>query len=242
MDAEQLMLLGLTKREAGAYVALLRLQEAKAGEVAQFAKEDRTNIYDSLRSLVKKGLANTVIKDNTTYYRVAPPERLYEFIQEKERALDKVMPEIKRTYNSFTPQPLIEVYEGREGLKTVLNDILRVGKDFVAFGATDRMKTLFPEYTKHYLRERLKKKIRARQLYPRGEKVLESPLSKFCAVPKEYSGPATTIIYAHNVAIFMWFTEPPVVVVIRNKEAAEAYKSQFEMLWFLLGKSNSKSR
>ncbi|MFH1072292.1 MAG: helix-turn-helix domain-containing protein [Nanoarchaeota archaeon] len=231
MDSDILITLGLTKREANAYVTLLKLEEAKAGEVAEHTKEDRTNIYDSLRSLVKKGLVGSVIKNNTTYYRVAPPEKLQEYLDEKAHLLKNIMPDLKEMYKSYTPKPVIEVYEGKEGIKTVLLDILKEGKDFVGFGATDRASVLLPEFTKRYLRERERRHIKAKQLYPKGGKVLLSKLSRFKVIPKQFAGPATTIIYGNKVAVFMWFTEPLVVVLIKDRDAARAYRNQFEFMW-----------
>jgi len=234
MDSDKLIGLGLTKREAHAYLALLRLEEAKAGDIARFTKEDRTNIYDSLRSLIKKGLVNYSIKANKTFYRVSPPEKLHDYLEEKNKVLEELMPQLNAVYKSYTPKPVIETYEGKEGIKTVLNDILKEGKDFVGFGATDRASILLPEYTKRYIKEREKRNIKARQFYTQGSKILPSKLSRFKKIPKEFAGPATTIIYADKVAIFMWFIEPHVVVLIKNKEAAKAYKNQFELMWKLV--------
>ncbi|HIH31319.1 TPA: TrmB family transcriptional regulator [Candidatus Woesearchaeota archaeon] len=231
MDTEKLVELGLTKREARAYLALLELEQAKAGDIAKRTKEDRTNIYDSLRGLIKKGLVNYIITNNKTYYRIAPPEKLRDYLVEREKSLQDIMPNLTKIYRSFKPKPIIETYEGKEGLKTVLNDILHEGKDFVGFGATDRMYHLLPEYTKKYLREREVKKIHARQFYTKGEKILESKYSVFKSIPKEFSGPATTLIYGDKVAILLWFIEPPVIVLIKSKEAAKAYRNQFEFMW-----------
>lgn len=234
MDVDKLVALGLTKREAIAYLALLKLEEAKAGEIAENTKEDRTNIYDSLKSLIKKGLVSYIIKNNKTYYRIAAPEKLKNYVEEKEKILQEILPDLNKIYKSYKPKPVIEVYEGKEGIKTVLSDILKERKDFVGFGATDRANILLPEFTKRYLNEREKKNIRARQFYPKGGRVLQSKLSVFKSIPKEFAGPATTLIYGSKVAIFMWFIEPLVVVLIKNKEAAKAYKNQFELMWKLI--------
>jgi len=223
--------IGLSKREAQAYLALLQMEEAKAGEIAKLSHEDRTNIYDSLGSLVKKGLVSYVLRGSKTYYRAAPPSKLQDYLTEKEKILHEIMPGLDKVYKSYEPKPTIETYEGREGIKTVMSDILKEGKDFVGFGATDRMYYLFPEFTERYLHEREKRKIRARQFYAEGEKVLPSKYSEFKTIPREFSGPATTLIYGNKVAIFMWFIEPPVVVLIKNKEAAKAYRRQFEFMW-----------
>ncbi|MCK4589991.1 MAG: hypothetical protein KAT77_06105 [Nanoarchaeota archaeon] len=233
MDADKLVALGLTKREARAYLALLKLEEAKAGKIAEQTKEDRTNIYDSLKGLIKKGLVSHIIKNNKTYYRIAPPEKLKDYLEEKGKTLQEILPSLNKIYRSYKPKPLIEVYEGKEGIKTVLSDILREGKDFVGFGATDRANIFLPEFTRRYLKAREEKKIKARQLYPKGGEVLRSKFSIFKAIPKEFLGPATTLVYGNKVAVFMWFIEPLVVVLIKNKEAAKAYKNQFEFMWKL---------
>ncbi len=231
MEIDRLTALGLTKREAQTYLALLKLEEAKAGVVAEHTKEDRTNVYDSLKNLIKKGLVSKVMKNNRAYYRIAPPEKLRDYLVEKGKILNQILPELNTLYSSYEPKPVIEVYEGKEGIKTVFNDILKEGKDFVGFGATDRAHILLPEFTEMYLKDRERKNIKARQFYPEGSEVLKSKLSTFKTIPKEFSGPATTLIYGEKVAIFMWFIEPPVVVLIKNKEAARAYKNQFEFMW-----------
>jgi hypothetical protein len=93
---------------------------------------------------------------------------------------------------------------------------------------------IFPEFTARYLKERERKKIRARQFYTKEEKILPSKLSKFKAISKEFSGPATTLVYGKKVAILLWFMEPPTSILIKNKEAAKAYKNQFEFMWKMI--------
>jgi sugar-specific transcriptional regulator TrmB len=231
MEINYLIDLGLTKREAGAYIALLKLEEAKAGKIAEETNEDRTNIYDSLRSLMKKGLVNYVIKNKKTYYRISPPNKLKSYLSEKSELLKEILPNLNRIYKSYKTKPIIEVYEGKEGIKTILQDILNEEKDFVGFGATDRASEILPEFTKRYIILREKKKIKARQIYTEGGKILKTKMSEFRMIPKEYSNPATTLIYGNNVAIFMWFIDPIMVVLIRSKEAAKAYKNNFEFMW-----------
>lgn len=231
MDAKKLVELGLTKREANAYLALIGLGEAKAGEIAKLSHEDRTNIYDSLSGLVKKGLASHVLKGKTTYYRAASPDKLRDYLAEKQEALEEFLPGLSKEYKSFSHKPTIETYEGKEGLKTVLSDVLKEGKSFVVFGATDKLMRILPDFTRRYLAERERKGIWTRQIHAKGEPVLPSPISRFKTVPQAFLGPATTMVYADKVALMLWFTEPPVAVLIKSKEAAKAYRNQFEFMW-----------
>ena len=41
---------------------------------------------------------------------------------------------------------------------------------------------------------------------------------------------AVTNIYGNKIAIIVW-SEPPEAVIIENKDAAESYRSYFEVLW-----------
>lgn len=162
MNTDSLVEIGLTRREAGAYMALLGLEEARAGEVARRLREDRANAYDSLASLVKKGLVSFVVRDKATYYRAAPPERLKDLMFEKDKALYQALSDLSKIYRKSGRRTVVRTFEGREGIKAVLSDILREGKEIVGFGATDRMVHLFPEFTARYLRERERRGIASR--------------------------------------------------------------------------------
>lgn len=231
MDIESLVGIGLTRREANAYVALLGLEEAKAGEIARLSREDRTNVYDSLSGLVKKGLASYVAKGKATYYRAAPPEKLKDYMFEKEKALYETLSDLSKLHKSYRKKAVVRTYEGKEGIKTVLSGILKEGKEIVGFGATDRMVHLFPEFTSRYLREREMRGIKSRQFFAQGDPILPCRLTTYKMIPREFSGPASTVIYGNKVAIFLWFTEPPIAVLIESHEAATAYRNNFEFMW-----------
>jgi len=242
MDLGKLVEIGLTRREAAAYVALLGMGEAKAGEIAKLSHEDRTNVYDSLSGLVKKGLASYVAKGKATYYRASEPAKLQDFLSEKEKALQEVLPALSGIYRSYPGKPSVQIYEGKEGIKTVLSDILREGKELLGFGASVRIFELFPDAAGRYMRERRKRKIYSRQLYADGDKVIKTPLTRYRATPKEFSGPAATYIYADKVVMMLWFTEPPIAVMIKSKDAAHAYRNYFEFVWKMVGEKKHKRR
>lgn len=235
MDIETLVQIGLTRREAVAYVSLLGLGEAKAGEVARLSHENRTNIYDSLSSLVKKGLASHATRGKSTYYRAAEPHKLNDLLLEKQKALNEALPSLESLQNSYKDAPSVHLYEGKEGIKTVYSGILREGKEIVVFGSSGMLLSLYPEFAKMYLRERKKRKIHSRQLCAQGSKIMYSPLTTYRTTPKEFAGPASTLIYGDKVAVLLWFTHPPVAVLIKSREAAQAYRNYFEFVWRLVG-------
>ncbi len=125
----------------------------------------------------------------------------------------------------------VDTFYDLEGIKIVFNDIVATKKELVGWGATDRARELLPEFTNNYIQHREKNNVRARQLAVEGRGVLETKYSKFKFIPKEYSSPATTLIYGNKVALMLWFSKPIICIRTINKEIAEAYKHHFEFLW-----------
>ena len=76
MNKEVLLKLGLSQRETEAYYTLLEREEALASEISERTKESRTNTYDTLNSLIKKGLVSYVIKNNKKYFIATDPKKL----------------------------------------------------------------------------------------------------------------------------------------------------------------------
>lgn len=229
MNLDRLVEIGLTRREAQAYVTLLDLEEASAGEIARFSHEDRTNIYDSLSGLVKKGLASCIVKGNAKRYRAAPPERLGAFIADKKHALDEVLAELPGVGRTETEKPIVHAYEGKEGIKTVLSDIISEGKEICAIGAVPKILDLVPEAAGRHLIELERRGIEARHVH--GDKGCSQRRLTECRVaPKDFLGPAATVIYGDSVAIIVR-SVPPVSVLIKSREAAETWRNYFEFIW-----------
>ena len=165
MEKESLINIGLTNREAEAYLALLQLQEALASEISKRTKESRSHVYETLDSLIAKGLVSYVIKNNRKYFSPAPPERLIGYIKEKEGIIQRILPNLQELFKPQVKKPLVEVYEGKEGIKTVLNDVLKVGKEWLCLGSTGKSKEIIPFYLEHFHKQRIRQKIPLRVLY-----------------------------------------------------------------------------
>src|SRR3989344_7186656 len=113
MNTEILTKIGLTQRESDAYLALLKLKEALASEISKKTKESRSHLYDTLKSLIEKGLVSYVIKNGKKYFRPSPPEKLLDYIQEKERTIKDFLPELHELYKPSISYPSVEVSEGQ---------------------------------------------------------------------------------------------------------------------------------
>lgn len=227
---------GLTLREADAYLSLLQLGDATVAEIARKTKENRTHLYDTLHSLMKAGLASYVIKDRRKYFQAAKPEKLFDYLKEKEELVKSHLEELRELARSALKLPLVEVYEGAEGIKTILEEVLREGKEWLCLGSTGRSPEILPFFLEHFHKQRQKQKLPLRVIYnddalgrERGKIVSQQKYVSVRYMPK--TSPATTYIYGFNVVIIVWIKDKLVATRIEDKDVADSYKSYFEVLW-----------
>lgn len=230
MDKEIIKQIGLSDNEAEIYLLLLQLGESSASQVAEKSEISRPHIYDTLAKLIEKGLASYVIKQGRRYYKPADPDSLLELIKTKEMSLQKVLPSLKKLYAPSKEKPDVEVYEGKGGLKTVFNELLKHGKNFEAFGPTTNWKKHAPIELERYFKEREKIGFKARMLCPEGSDVLASPLNTYKFIPKQYSSPATTLMYGDKTCFVLWL-DTIITILVKNKELSDSFRSYFNLMW-----------
>lgn len=242
-NKEELMEVGLSKRQAEAYLALLQLEEASVKEITEETKESRTHLYDTLKSLSDKGLVSYVIKNNIKYFHAAPPERVLDYLHEKETILLKILPSLKEQSNNRSKKPKVEIYEGQEGMKTILNDIIRTKKDWLAIGSTGGGPYVLHDFFIERLhKDRIKNKIKLSVLFNDSEDARKRavafkklPLTELKFLPKTHQSPVTTYVYGNKTAIVMWIAiGKPFAILIESKEVSESFRAYFNLLWKIL--------
>lgn len=230
MDKDIIKQVGLSDNEAEIYLLLLGLGEALASEIAEKSKISRPHIYDTIAKLIDKGLASYVIKNNRKYFKPANPEVLLDLLKSKEMSLQEALADLKKLYAPSKEKPVVEVYEGKEGLKTILKDVLREGKEIHAFGPTAKWQEEVPIALQQYMKERKRIGFKGKMITPEGSSVLDTPLNEYKTIPKEHSSPATTFMYGDKTCIIMW-VETPIGIIIKNNELADSMRSYFNLMW-----------
>lgn len=238
MDKEVLKRIGLTDSEIDVYIDIVKHPESRASDIALRVKISRTYVYDAIQNLIDKGLITYVIKNGRKYFKAFELGKLLEYIDEKTAQLqrhkddiNKLIQELKVYQIPTKEKPVVEVFDGEEGLKTILNDIVKQGKDVVAWGATDRIKDYLPDwFLEKYVKEKAKKGMKTRQLHVEGEKTLEGHGYILKTMSKEFSNPVTFAAYGDRIIIFFW-SEVPVTIRVKNKEISDSFKKHFEFLW-----------
>ena len=229
----------MTENESKIYITLLDLGTAQAGHITEHSGIHRRNVYDAIARLMEKGLVSFVIVNNKKMFSPVNPRRFLEIIDEKKFELDnvksdfsRIMPELElRT--KMQPKHDVRFFKGVEGLKTVYEDIIRTGKDYVGYGPGLQIERILKHFFRHYVNGRVKAKIKLRLIYDEASRnrVKINPLSEIRFMPNQYSSHAALRIYGDKVALLLLSEEDPIGIVIKNKEIADGYRKYFDVMW-----------
>ena len=233
MDMTPLEKLGLQEAEIKIYLALLKKGLSTATQIAQFTRLNRSHIYDKLDVLLEKGLVSFVIKNNVKYFKAADPEKIIDFISEIQKNVQNIIPDLNKIKSVPKPKTVVELYQGKEGVKTVLKDIIREKKAYLVFGEEGQFQKSLPIFIKQFLRDVKHYNIYERLLSKQSQKgkILLTPKNtKIRFLPDKYFSPVTTAIYGNKTAIFIW-SEPLFAILIQDKDAAKSFMNYFEILW-----------
>ncbi len=228
--------LGLSEGEIKVYIALLILGESQVNKIKTKTKMHRTTIYDFLDKLIKKGLASYVVKNNVKFYRSAHPSKLEELIKEKKEHLEEVLPSLIKMSELEKKQLKVDVYEGVEGFKTLLNKTLNESKELLSFGIDEtKFEEKFPHIIKNYIKKERKFGHRERLIAEKSTKfVYKYSHMHYRYIDKKFFSPTPTMIFGNNVGFLIW--DPLTVIMINNNDLADAYRKHFELLWKIADK------
>ncbi|MBI5881125.1 hypothetical protein HZB90_03275 [archaeon] len=228
---ERLRRAGLTGNEAKIYLELLKRGEINGSELAKKAGLDRSLTYTVLNNLIDKGLVSYVMKEKLRVYRAADPQNLLTNLEQREKDVKKLIPELKTIEKLAAIPQAVTVYEGKEGLKVLFEDIFKT-KELVFFGGTGRSYEVLRWEMPHF-EERIAKggrRIRGimNKRYSADKiKLLPSAEVRFL---EGVDSDATTTIFGDTVGIHV-LLEKPLVIIMKNKVIAEGYRNYFEFMW-----------
>lgn len=237
MEKDILRDIGLSGNEAEIYLSLLKIGPALVSQIVDKTRINRTNIYDRLSRLISKGLIAYVIKSNRKYFYAASPKNLLRYLEEREeklqnqkKSINQLIPELEKI--RLQNDESVEVYEGKEGLKTILEDIIQSKKDILTYGSEGNFSKILSYYFAHYLKRLEKNKIKMKVIfnYDDTKMPFKWKFAEARYLDKKYKTPTETTIYGDKIVIFI-LTEQPKAVLIKSKVIAESYNQYFNLLW-----------
>ena len=226
---EKLQASGLTGNEAKVYLELLKIGESSANEIAKNIGMDRTLTYTVLNHLIEKGQVNYIIKKSKKIFSCSNLDNLLNQVKSKELLISGLINELKNFEKRDSPKTGVEIYEGKEGLRTIFR-LMGKHKSFCSFGATGRAYEALYE-SDALAREWIKNKGSGRVITD--TKYKNHEMTKIKNIVFRYldlESEATTSIYGDYVSIHTSM-DKPFIILIKDKHIAKSYMSHFEVLW-----------
>lgn len=230
--------IGLTGKPARFYIAALELGEASVQEVARKCGVTRTTAYALLEKLVQEGVVTQIQKQGRTHVVAENPDILLRNLDDRREALEDLLPELKSLHAASATHPRFRLYEGVEGIRTVLNTVLLAETD-VLRGMLS-MKELFEFPGEKELNRFIEKRVETgkalRVIRAQSEEVdsvwgtSDAELREVRYAPTPAPLQMTTFIYDNQVAIISSKREN-FGLIIESEGYANVQNTLFETLW-----------
>lgn len=239
---QTLSAVGLSEKEARAYLACLQVGRGTVYQIAKVANLKRPNVYVLVDELVQKGLIATRIENKKTICSPLSPRQLVERWQGKVEALWSIIPDLNTYYQKGLYQPKVMMYEGEQGINAVYNEITPGSaktENIFVFGSISALREKFPHQLKVWERIARNKRNHIKELVNFEEGAVEyikrinslgNPHYEGRVTKSGVFGACDNVMYKNKIAIFSLKKEL-FVVVIESEELTKTYKALFEMAW-----------
>ncbi len=230
MDTTILEKIGLSEKESKVYLSLLKLKIAPVTKISEESDVDRTQTYDILQSLIKRGLASYVLKNNSKHFSPANPDQILHDLQGKEREFRSMLPSLKQLFAQQPEKTSVEIFRGIEGLKAVYKNLLKSEKDYLLLGTPQIFETILPIFSKQFLKQVKKAGIKEKIIFSNKEKFTKLKNGEYKYLKQDIFNPTDALIYDEHVVLFIW-SEPYYAILMRSKEIEKTYRKYFDFLW-----------
>lgn len=156
-----LLKIGLTEKEAQAYLVCLKVGTNPASIIAKHADLNRCTAYSVLESLMKKGLVYQIEKNGIRYFTAVEPHRLLGYLEEKQRDLAFYKNEISMRLQEFDSLkhphqiiPKLKSYSGKSRINKLYKEALNEPYLLINAQAHNKTHPFFTHYAPIFLNER----------------------------------------------------------------------------------------
>jgi sugar-specific transcriptional regulator TrmB len=239
-----LISLGFDNKEAEVYTHILRIGTSPVSLLSQKIKMPRSTVQYTCEKLEKKGIISSLKKDKSTYYYAESPEKILQECELQEKKSRKKT-EIARMfyeqaqtlYENANNIPKIQVFEGKNGIKTLLESLLVEPSHLLSFGAGDYFLKHCPNLVESF-REKAYKTYKS-------IKVIRAPIYKHKHKKKEHNIHTKFFPFLQEQKVDIQITDNimtiasidknhPIGIRIEHKEIIESFRNIFEEMWKLI--------
>lgn len=229
--------IGMSKNEIKIFLDLIGRDFSSALDIAKRTEIHRSNVYDSLRSLSERGFVSERNEGNRKLFQALDPARIKEYLIQKGREIDSILPELKRVSVERVEDEGVSMSKGLFALRNKLLEILEMGETMSVYGIPVGLRDKIGEgFLDEFNKKRIERGILMRNIYTRDAYRKEIVgLKKKAFTESRYdrrSDPfgVATFICGNKVFIAV-FRDVVSIIEINSEEVAKSYMAYFEILW-----------
>jgi sugar-specific transcriptional regulator TrmB len=236
---------GLSQDEATVYEALLLYGPQGAGALLPRVHIKRGLLYKVLQRLAQKGLITEETAKKRTIFTPQPPDVLLKIIEDQESEIRKSrenllhsLPEMKAKYIISTERPIIQFFEGVDGLRKIYEDKLVSGTKehyFIRPLHANVYEYAFGRWFSYFLEKRARLGITTYALTPDDIDANHDPkidaqrkVIRTWLRPEDYTTPIEIACYRDKIAIISYGKEI-FGIVIEHEHLSKAIKDIFNL-------------
>lgn len=232
----------LTEHEITIYETILAHGPSHAGFISKKTGIHRRNIYDALDRMTQKGLVGYLKENNRKLYSLIDPRQITKQLDDERNAWQSILPQVIAQYQATIERQETVFFRGIAGIKQVFEhqiSSIKKGDEILVLATSVHVTTILKHYFPKFQIQRKEKGIKTRMIYDTSYDSALSrayfkdvPLCKVRYVEGANTSPLAQYIYGDTVALIVW-SEQPIAIVIKQKEVASGFRSNFELLWKL---------
>lgn len=243
---EELVEAGLEWKEARFYLAALAMDAPTVARVAQSAGTSRTNAYDLVKKLARRGLlslaegqgsGDAAVGRSGAILKAADPQHLLDEWHQRRRVLEGLVPQLRAIQSKAGTAPRSRYLEGASGLRTALFETLEWASPLRGIlSMHDLLSVPGPAALRDYIDQRSERGLWLKVIRsPQKEKSPGWPTSAERLRETRYAPTAyvftMTMIIGMDAVAMLSSSRENFALIIESAEYAEMHANLFEVLW-----------
>jgi sugar-specific transcriptional regulator TrmB len=224
---------GLSKTEAIIYLTLLKKGPSTAYKISKEAGLYKANTYQAIEGLIKKNLATHYMHEGKNLIKSFPPEDILKMLDRQKENFQSILPMMERTLDEESDG--ISVLVGVKSFMNELYTLLSLKKSIYAFDIPSIVPEKVSNFIDNFHRERIKNKVSMYHVYDydAADRIKYLNKLKYTYAKKGLVNRSSTVstLVCGDVTLIINWTKEIKTIVIKDKDVADAYKTQFDMLW-----------
>ena len=229
--------MGLDDKDQKVYMALLKLTDATASQIAMASKMERTTTYHHLEKLLKLGLATSYRHKNTKRFSAENPSKIKGILENKLTEFEKYLPELQKIPygRQFVNLRLFEWMD--EGMKHLIEEELNAKEKLVLSIGSVRDLRKVKGGDEGFNERRLAKKVFSKCLRSSDDDFdkgwiedQDKELREVRFLPKSAEMHGMMFIFDDKVSVITP-EEEGVGFLIESESYSKTMKAMFETLW-----------